>query len=81
MQAANDKIAQLASALEHFQSDQQAKDVDTKNELPMVCQEQAFAKQKIGEVEASVMQSSQTVIATMQAMMAQMQSNLEQSNS
>ena len=45
----------------------------------MVRQEQAFAKQKIGEVEASVTQSSQTVIATMQAMMAQMQSNLEQS--
>ena len=79
LQAANDKIAQLANALEHFQQDQQAKDADTKNELSMVRQEQAFAKQKIGEVEASVMQSSQTVIATMQTMMAQMQSNLEHS--
>eukprot|EP00435_Cladocopium_sp_Y103_P052274 s505_g16.t1 len=79
LQVANDRIAQLASALETFQTTQQSKDAETKNELAMVRQEQAFAKQKIGEVESSIMQSSQTVIATMQTMMAQMQTNLESS--
>eukprot|EP00435_Cladocopium_sp_Y103_P054187 s604_g17.t1 len=79
LQAANDRIAQLSTALEQFQSVQLAKDTETKNELAMVRQEQAFAKQKIGEVEASVVQSGQTVITTMQNMMTQMQSNLENS--
>lgn len=45
----------------------------------MVRNEQAFAKQKIDEVEASVVQSGQTVIQTMQQMMTQMQQNLESS--
>ena len=45
----------------------------------MVRNEQAFAKQKISEVEASVVQSGQTVIQTMQVMMSGMQSSIETS--
>ena len=57
MQAANDRITQLTAALEKMQSEQSKKDLETKNELAMVRSEQAFAKQKISEVEASVVQS------------------------
>jgi len=73
MQAANDRITQLTAALEKMQSEQSKKDLETKNELAMVRSEQAFTKQKISEVEASVVQSGQTVIQTMQSMMSQIQ--------
>eukprot|EP00435_Cladocopium_sp_Y103_P007976 s1192_g2.t1 len=79
MQAANDRITQLTLAMEKMQSEQDQKDRETKNELAMVRTEQAFAKQKISEVEASVVQSGQTVIQTMQAMMSQMQASIETS--
>jgi flagellar biosynthesis GTPase FlhF len=79
MQAANAKIEQLSSALEQFQAAQNAKDDETRQELAMVRSEQAFAKQKIDEVEASVVQSGQTVIQTMRQMMTQMQMSLESS--
>eukprot|EP00435_Cladocopium_sp_Y103_P019250 s2144_g4.t1 len=79
MQAAHAKIEQLSTALEQFQAAQSAKDEETRQELAMVRSEQAFAKQKIDEVEASVVQSGQTVIQTMQQMMTQMQQNLESS--
>eukprot|EP00435_Cladocopium_sp_Y103_P019400 s1438_g4.t1 len=79
LQQANAKIEHLAQTLEQIQIAQQSKEVETKNELAQMRQEQVFAKQKISEVEASVVQSSQTVIQTMQAMMTQMQSNLEAS--
>ena len=79
MQAAHAKIEQLSTALEQFQATQTAKDEATRQELAMVRNEQAFAKQKIDEVEASVVQSGQTVIQTMQQMMTQMQQNLESS--
>eukprot|EP00435_Cladocopium_sp_Y103_P013837 s2511_g3.t1 len=79
MQAANDRIAQLASTLEKMQAEQSLKEQETRSELAMVRTEQAFAKQKIAEVEASVVQSGQTVIQTMQAMMSQMQNSIETS--
>eukprot|EP00435_Cladocopium_sp_Y103_P057028 s96_g19.t1 len=79
LQAANNKINELSNALEQFQQSQIQKDNETKSELIAMRNEQAFAKQKIGEVEASVVQSGQTVIQTMQQMMAQMQQSLETS--
>lgn len=79
MQAANAKISQLTHALEQFQNTQMQKDQETRSELAAMRNEQAFAKQKISEVEASVVQSGQTVTQTMQQMMSQMQQSLEHS--
>ena len=79
MQAANAKISQLTHALEQFQNTQMQKDQETRSELAAMRNEQAFAKQKIREVEASVVQSGQTVIQTMQQMMSQMQQSPEHS--
>ena len=78
MQAANEKIAMLSSQLENFQIAQQRKDEEARSELQQVRDEQAFARQKIGEVEQSVVHSGQTVIATMQQMMASLETNVKQ---
>ena len=78
MQAANEKIAMLSTQLESFQAAQQRKDDETRSELQQVRDEQAFARQKIGEVEQSVVHSGQTVIATMQQMMTSLESNVKQ---
>ena len=78
MQAANEKIAMLSSQLENFQIAQQREDEEARSELQQVRDEQAFARQKIGEVEQSVVHSGQTVIATMQQMMASLETNVKQ---
>eukprot|EP00438_Fugacium_kawagutii_P019037 Skav208704 [mRNA] locus=scaffold42:439639:444144:- [translate_table: standard] len=79
---ANQRIEQLQSALGQMQQFQQAQasaNQATQQELAQLKEEQAFARQKITEVESSVVASGQTVIQTMQTMMQSMQQNLEAS--
>ena len=45
----------------------------------MMKDEQAFARQRLTDIEATVSQSSTAVVSQVQAMMQQMQSNLESS--
>ena len=78
MQAANQRIEQLSGALERLQAEQSRQEKDTKAEFASIKNEQAFARQKIGEVEASVVQSGQTVINTMQQMMSNLEANMKQ---
>eukprot|EP00438_Fugacium_kawagutii_P011062 Skav221289 [mRNA] locus=scaffold2775:254644:259185:- [translate_table: standard] len=79
---ANRRIEQLQHALgqvQQAQVSQVAANQATQAELAQLKEEQAFARQKIGEVENSIVQSGQTVIQTMQDMMQNMQSSLEAS--
>eukprot|EP00438_Fugacium_kawagutii_P030423 Skav216208 [mRNA] locus=scaffold238:157581:162100:+ [translate_table: standard] len=76
---ASSKIDQLSQQIQTMQAVHNQEISSTKAELAMVRDEQAFAKQKLQEVESSVVQSSQSVITTMQGMFAQMQSTLESS--
>ena len=74
---ANSRIEQLAAQLENVQSEQAIAASATQKELAQVRDEQAFARQKIGEVESSVINSSQAVVNQMQQMMNQMQASLQ----
>ena len=74
---ANDRIERLAAQLEQAQETQNKANLQTQIELNNLRDEQSFHRQKIQEVESSVIQSGQTVIQTMQSMMQQMQANLE----
>eukprot|EP00438_Fugacium_kawagutii_P024750 Skav213500 [mRNA] locus=scaffold3849:181721:186236:+ [translate_table: standard] len=76
---ANQRIEQLQAALENVQTVQAQQAIATQAELSQVREEQAFARQKLNEVESSVVQSGQTVLQTMQSMMMTMQKNLENS--
>eukprot|EP00438_Fugacium_kawagutii_P029602 Skav235416 [mRNA] locus=scaffold924:114031:118563:- [translate_table: standard] len=78
---ANQKIEQLQQALTQVQQNQQAQVIANQNaqqELAQLREELAFARQKISEVEGSVVASGQTVIQTMQTMMQNMQQTLQQ---
>ena len=77
MQAANTGVTQLTNPFEQSQHIHMQKDNETRNELAAMRNEQAFAKQKISKVEASVVPRGQTVISTMQQMTAQVQQSLE----
>eukprot|EP00438_Fugacium_kawagutii_P031483 Skav235037 [mRNA] locus=scaffold287:159594:164108:+ [translate_table: standard] len=82
LQDANQRIEHLQQALEQVRQTQAAQIAasnTTQQELAQVKEEQVFARQKIAEVESSIVDSGQTVIKTMQQMMQNMQSNLEQS--
>eukprot|EP00438_Fugacium_kawagutii_P024654 Skav213933 [mRNA] locus=scaffold2679:136302:137192:+ [translate_table: standard] len=72
---ANNRIEQMSTVLNRVQSMHQ----DAQVEIAQLREEQAFARQKIQEVESSVVQSGQAVIKTMQDMFTQMQTNLETS--
>lgn len=79
---ANQRIEQLQVALGQMQQAQQEQmtaNKTTQMEVTQLREEQAFARQKIAEVEQSVVSSGQTVIQTMQTMMQSMQQNLEAS--
>ena len=76
---ANNRIEQLAGQLKVFQDAQQQAAAASQQEMSQLREEQAFAKQKIGELEHSVISSGQAVVSQMQQMMNQMQSNLEKS--
>lgn len=78
MQAANQRIEQLSCALERLQAEPCRQETEVKGEFTAIKNEQAFARQKIGEVEASVVQSGQTVIQTMQQMMTNLEANMKQ---
>lgn len=75
LEEANKRIDQLTDALKAAQDQQQ----ETTAEMKQVRDEQAFARQKIEEVEKAVSVSSQTVVTQVQSMMQQMQKNLESS--
>ena len=74
---ANNRIEQLAAQLQEVQSAQAQTADKTQHELTHLREEQAFARQKIGEVESSVIASGQAVVNQMQQMMNQMQSGLQ----
>ena len=78
MRAANQRIEQLSCALERLQAEPCRQETEVKGEFTAIKNEQAFARQKIGEVEASVVQSGQTVIQTMQQMMTNLEANMKQ---
>lgn len=75
---ANSRIEQLASALENVRNNQAQMSASTQSELQQVKDEQAFARQKLAEVETSVAASGQTVIQTMQQTMQQMMQSMQQ---
>ena len=75
LEEANKRIDQLTDALKAAQDQQQ----ETTAEMKQVRDEQAFARQKIEEVEKAVSVSSQKVVIQVQSMMQQMQKNLESS--
>eukprot|EP00438_Fugacium_kawagutii_P021184 Skav201581 [mRNA] locus=scaffold152:211979:216484:+ [translate_table: standard] len=76
---ATNQINMLAQQMQTMQANHNQEITSTRAELAMVRDEQAFANQKLQEVESSVVQSSHSVIKTMQGMFTQMQSTLEQS--
>eukprot|EP00438_Fugacium_kawagutii_P002768 Skav202252 [mRNA] locus=scaffold1417:297672:302195:- [translate_table: standard] len=72
---ANNRIEQMSNVLHQVQSMHQ----DAQAEIAQLREEQSFARQKIQEVESSVVQSGQSVIKNMQDMFSQMQQTLESS--
>lgn len=72
---ANSRIEQMSHILSQVQSQHQS----SQAEISQLREEQSFARQKIQEVEQSVVQSGNAVISNMQAMFSQMQSTLESS--
>ena len=76
---ANNKIDQLAAALQAVQANQTQATIQTQSELAQLREEQSFAKAKIEAVESSVVTSGQEVLTIMKSMMSQMQASLESS--
>lgn len=75
-QAKIDSLAQQVVALqENSQKEQEA----NRMEFQMMKDEQAFARQRLTDIESTVAQSSSAVVSQVQAMMQQMQSSLESS--
>eukprot|EP00438_Fugacium_kawagutii_P017561 Skav228549 [mRNA] locus=scaffold1887:561786:566294:- [translate_table: standard] len=76
---ANQRIEQLQQALDEIRSTQQSQAQAQQAEMTQLKEEQAFARQKIAEVETTVVHSGQSILKTMQDMMQNMQQNLEAS--
>ena len=76
---ANRKIGQPQEMIEKVQANQCQAAQRIQVELNQLKEEQSFTRQKIQDVESSVVSSSKSMIQIMQTMMAQMQTNLEAS--
>eukprot|EP00438_Fugacium_kawagutii_P034418 Skav211609 [mRNA] locus=scaffold3083:69668:74185:- [translate_table: standard] len=76
---ANERIEQLQQAPDQVRQSQVQMAQTQQTEMTQLREEQAFARQKIAEVETTVVNSGQSMLTTMQDMMQNMQSNLEKS--
>lgn len=79
MAEAQAKIDSLAQQVISMQENSQKEQEANRMEFQMMKDEQAFARQRLTDIEATVSQSSTAVVSQVQAMMQQMQSNLESS--
>lgn len=74
---ANSRIEALTCALQDMQSKQDQVQQKVADDMGQIREEQAFAKQKLQEVESTVASSSGAIIAQMQQMFTSMQCSLE----
>ena len=79
MAEAQAKIDSLAQQVISMQENSQKEQEANRMEFQMMKDEQAFARQRLTDIESTVSQSSTAVVSRVQAMMQQMQSNLESS--
>ena len=79
MAEAQAKIDSLAQQVISMQENSQKEQEANRMEFQMMKDEQAFARQRLTDIESTVSQSSTAVVSQVQAMMQQMQSNLESS--
>lgn len=78
LQQAHARIESLSVALQNFQTENQKLQAKIDCDMTQLRDEQAFARQKLQEVESSVAASSNSIISQMGQMFATMQSSLEQ---
>ena len=77
MALAHQRIESLAAKVDQVQAQQVAATHQVQSDMLHLKEEQQFSKQKISEVEASIVTSGQNIIQTMQAMMQKMQTGIE----
>ena len=77
MAEANQKIEFLANALQETQKAAKTVSEETKGQLTAMQSEQAFMKQRVGEVENAITASSNAMLNKMQSMFTSFQSNFQ----
>ena len=78
LQMSNTKIEQLTHALQEVQNKTEMSHSNLASDLGQVREEQAFTQKKLAEVESTVANNGQQIIAQMQNMFTKMQANMEQ---